>query len=245
MATLQYSPNGALVNMQEGGADKAYVGNQEVPFISGTQLRQYAATIYSESSFLGLVNQINPGDPQKEMQRETFAIAYTMYNYAMAKGAAFKKAGRSYGLNELLVDSSYTKGINSPAHYEYFGSGGDETRRRLATMAVVKLFTKQIADVQDVIRDLQGAQYWDGSDLFRLFTAHYRAKQGFELSNAAHGQIYRNVTVIKNADIITTCPAQDPKVAAKRQYTFMSTMTAGGTIFFKIHPQATAQGITW
>ena len=228
MASIYFNPEGALINYQPEGPDKAYIANQEVPYISGSQLRQYAATIYSEASFFGLVRQISPSDPLLDMKRETFAIAYTMYNYAMAKSAAFQRAGRVYGLRELLVDSNYTKGISSPAHQEYFGNGGDETRRRMATMAVIKLFTRQT-----------------GSDLFRLFKSHYRAKNGFELSNPAHGRIYENVSVISGAQIISTCPAQNPAVAAKREYTFLSTMTAGGTIFFKIHPQAAAQGITW
>lgn len=245
MATLIYSTNGALENIQQGGADKVVIGGQEVPYISGSQLRQYAATIYSESSFMGLVQQIAPANPVHEMQRETFAIAYTMYNYAMAKGAAFKRAGRRYGLKELLVDSSYTKGINSPAHQEYMGAGGDETRRRLATLAVIKLFTKQTHDVQDVIQNLNGAQYWDGNDLFRLYKSHFRAKNGFQLSSPAHGRIYQNVTVVRGAQVIASCTAQNANVAAKREYTYMSAMTAGGTIFFKIHPQAAAQGITW
>ncbi len=245
MATLYYDANGALQNMQQGGPDKAFIGQQEVPFISGSQIRQYAATIYSEASFMGLVKQIAPHDPMGEMRKETFAIAYTMYNYAMAKGAAFRRAGKQYGLRELLVDSNYTKGINSPAHQEYLGTGGDETRRQMATLAVIKLFTRQTQDVQPVIQALQGAQYWDGSDLFRLFKSHFRAKNGFELSNPGHGAIYQSVTVVRGAQVINSCPAQNPKVSAKRQYTYMSTMTAGGTIFFKIHPQAAQQGITW
>ncbi|MEO1654244.1 MAG: hypothetical protein AAFU64_11915, partial [Bacteroidota bacterium] len=226
--------------------DKSFIWNQEVPYISGSQLRQYAATIYSEASFMGLVQQIAPGDPIREMQRETFAIAYTMYNYAMAKGAAFRRAGRQYGLRELLVDNNYTKGISSPAHQEYLmGQGGDDMRRKFATLAVIKLFTRQVQDVQDVIQNLQGAQYWDGNDLFRLFKSHFRAKYGFELSNPQHGMIYQNVSVVRNTQTITSSPASNPKVSTKRQYTYMSTMTAGGTIFFKIHPQAAAQGITW
>lgn len=245
MATLIYNPDGSLANVQQGGPDKAIIGNQEVPFITGTQLRKYAATVYSESSFYGLAQQIAPANPLGEMTKETFAIAYTMYNYAMAKGAAFKRAGRRYGLVELLQDSNYTKGINSPAHQEYYGAGGDEHRRRLATLAVIKIFTKQTADMQGVIQQLGGAQYWDGNDLFRLYTKHFRARNGFELANPAHGAIYQGVTVINGAQVIASTPATNPNVAAKRQYTYMSTMTAGGTIFFKIHPEAAAQGITW
>jgi hypothetical protein len=179
------------------------------------------------------------------MERECMGIAVTMYNYARAKGAAFKRANKIYGLNELLVDSGYTKGINSPKFTEYFSAGGDEAKRRLTTLSVIKLFTRQFFDLQDVVTNLQGAQYWDGNDLFRRYRDHYRAKNGFELGNAAHGRIYQNVNVIQGAQIIATCPATDPKVAARRQFTFLSTMTAGGTIFFRIHPQAAAQGITW
>lgn len=245
MQTFFYTQEGALVNVQQGGPDKVIFENMEVPYISASQLRQYAAIIYSESSFWGLVQQIAPSNPLREMMRETFGICFTMYNYAMAKGAAFKRAGKYYGLNELLVDNNYTKGINSPAFNEYFGSGGDENRRRMATLAVIKLFTRQTQDVFDVVQGLNGAQYWDGNDLFRLFQRHFRAKNGFELSDPMHGAIYQNVSVIKNVQMITSCPAQDPNVAAKRQFTYLSTMTAGGTIFFKIHPQAAAQGITW
>jgi hypothetical protein len=245
MATLIYNSNGSLMDIQQGGPDKAIIGNQEVPFITGSQLRQYAATVYSEASFMGLTRQISPADPIGEMRRETFAITYTMYNYAMAKGAAFRNAGRRYGLAELLVDSNYTKGISSPAHHEYFGTGGDDTRRQMSTLAVIKLFTKQTHDVQDVMSKLQGVQYWDGSDLFRLYQSHFRAKNGYELSNPAHGAIYQGVNVVSGAQVISSCTAQNPTVASKRQYTYMSAMTAGGTIFFKIHPQAAAQGITW
>ncbi len=245
MATLIYNPNGALIDIQQGGHDVAIIGNMQVPYITGSQLQKYAATVYSESSFMGLVQQIAPNNPLREMQRETFAITYTMYNYAMAKGAALRNAGRVYGLAELLVDSNYTKGISSPAHNEYFTSGGDETRRQLATLSVAKLFTQQTYDVQDVIHQLNGAMYWDGNDLFRLYQNHFRAKNGFELSDPAHGAIYQGVSVVRGTQMIATCPAQNPTVAAKRQFTYLSTMTAGGTIFFRLHPQATQQGITW
>lgn len=245
MATLQFNLDGSINNIQYSGPDKAVIGQQEVPYISGSQLRQYAATIYSEASFMGLVQQTGSPDPIREMQRETFAVAYTMYNYTMAKGRAFKAIGKRYGLQQLLVDSSYTKGINSAGHQEYFGSGGDETRRKLSTLAVIKLFTGQTQDVQDVIRQLNGAQYWDGSDLFRIYKKHFRARYGFELSNPAHGRIYQNVSVIKGTQVIASTPAQNSNVASKRQFTYLSTMTAGGTIFFKIHPQAASQGVTW
>lgn len=245
MATLIYNTNGILVEIQHGGHDVAIIGNMQVPYITGSQLQHYAATVYAEASFMGLVQQIAPNDPVREMQRETFAITYTMYNYAMAKGAAFRNIGRVYGLTELLTDSNYTKGINSPAHNEYFTSGGDEMRRQLATLSVAKLFTQQVFDVQDVIQELNGAMYWDGNDLFRLYQSHFRAKNGFELSNPAHGAIYQGVSVVRGAQMIDSCPAQKPDVAAKRQFTYLSTMTAGGTIFFRLHPQATSQGVTW
>ena len=245
MATLYFGNDGALSNLDDEGDDRAYFGSNQIPYLTGSQLRDYAATVYSESSFMGLVKQINPNDPIREMTRETFAVAYTMYTYAIAKGAAFKRANKFYGLADLLKDGNYTKGISSPAHQEYFGTGGDETRRKLATMAVIKLFTRQTQDVQDVVQGLQGAMYWDGNDLFRLYKTHFRAKMGFELGNSAHGSTYQNVTVIKNPQVIASCTAQNPKVSDKRQYTYMSSMTIGGTIFFKLHPQAVQQGITW
>ncbi len=242
MAIL-FNVDGSIASIDDDTPDKAIIGKQEVPFISGAQLRSYAATVYSESSHNGILQFVAPNDPAREMQRETFAIAYSMYSYALAKSAAFKKAKRSYGLADLLVDSNYTKGINSPQHQEYFGTGGDETRRRQATLAVIKLFTKQTTDVSDIIQTLQGGGYWDGSDIFRKFPDHYRCRQGFELSNAIHGDLYKNVPKVNKT--IQSCPATDAKVSAQRQFTFLSTMTAGGTIFFKLHPNALAQGVTW
>lgn len=246
MASIYFDSQGALTRIDDEGDDKAFYNNQEVPFITGTQLQNYAGTVYSESSFMGLVRQINPSDPLGEMQKETFAIAYTMYTYAMIKNAAFKRAGRSYGLADLLVDNNYTKGLSSPAHQQYFQQGvGDEDRRKLATMAVIRLFMRMVGDMAGVIQNLNGAAYWDGNDLFRLFPAHYRCKQGFELSNENHGAIYQNVSVVKNPKVIQTCPATEPKVSAKRKFTFSSCTTYGGTIFFKIHDEAKSQGITW
>jgi hypothetical protein len=245
MASLIYNTAGALEDVRPGGADVAFYAGQQVPFITGSQLQKYAAIIYSESSFLGLARQINPANPAREMEREAFAIAATMFTYARAKGAAFQRANRFYGLNELLVDSGYTKGINSPKYTEYFSAGGDENKRRICTLAVIRMFMRQFWGLEDVIQQLQGSMYWDGNDLFRRYRDHYRARMGFELSNPLHGRIYQNVTVIQGAQIIASCPAQDPNVAIRRQYTFLSTTTFGGTIFFRLHPQATAQGITW
>ncbi|TAG86652.1 MAG: hypothetical protein EAZ20_12370 [Bacteroidetes bacterium] len=246
MASIYFDTQGSLVRTDEEGDDKAFYNNQEVPYITGSQLQNYAATIYSESSFMGLVRQINPSDPFGEMQKETFAIAYTMYTYAMTKNAAFKKLKRSYGLADLLVDNNYTKGLSSPAHQQYFQQGvGDEDRRKYATMAVIRLFMRMVGDFAGVIQSLNGAAYWDGNDLFRLYPNHYRCKQGYELSDDAHGTIYQNISVVKNAKVIQTCPATEPKVSAKRKFTFVSCVTYGGTIFFKIHDEAKAQGITW
>jgi hypothetical protein len=246
MASIYFDSQGAYVRADEEGEDKAFYNNQEVPFITGSQLQHYAATVYSESSFMGLVRQINPSDPLGEMQRETFAVAYTMYTYAMAKNAAFRRAGRSYGLADLLVDNNYTKGLSSPAHQQYFQQGvGDEDRRKLATMAVIRLFMRMVSDLASVIQSLNGAAYWDGNDLFRLYPNHYRCKQGFELGSSSHGSIYSNVSVVKNPQIIQSCPATEPKISAKRKYTFMSTVTYGGTIFFRLHDEAKAQGISW
>jgi hypothetical protein len=238
-----FNVDGSIANIDENTADKAFIGKQEIPFISGAQLRSYAATVYSESSHNGILQYVAPSNTLGEMQRETFAIAYSMYSYALAKSAAFKKAKRSYGLADLLVDSNYTKGINSPQHQEYFGTTGDKTRREQATLAVIKLFTKQTADVVDVIQALQGGGYWDGSDIFRKFPDHYRCRQGFELSNTMHGNVYKNIPNV--AKTIESCPATEARVSAQRQFTFMSTMTAGGSIFFKLHPNAVAQGISW
>jgi hypothetical protein len=245
MANYVYGANGALVNVQNSSTDKVFFGGQEVPYISATQLQRYAAIIYAEAASSSLVAQINPTNPAREMERECMAIAITMYNYARAKNAALARRGQTYGLNELVYDSGYTKGILSPNFSVYFGAGGDDAKRRVATLSVIRLFMRQFSAVPDLLTALQGAQYWDGNDLFRLFRTHYRAKKGFELSNSAHGRAYQNVRTIAGTQIITSVTAQDPAIAALRQYTFMSTMTAGGTIFFRIHPQAAAQGITW
>ncbi|MBL7775782.1 MAG: hypothetical protein JNK89_07240, partial [Saprospiraceae bacterium] len=139
----------------------------------------------------------------------------------------------------------YVKGISSPKFNEYFLPGGDDTKRTFANLAVLKLFTRQVHDIRDIIFNIQQAAYWDGNDLFRRYRDHYRAKQGFELSDPAHGRLYQRVTIVKGAQVIDSCPAQDPLVAARRRFTFLSTMTAGGSIFFRIHPEAAAQGISW
>lgn len=245
MATLIYHTNGALLQRKENGPDVAYFGNIEVPHLTATQLQRYAAIIYSEASFPGLLREINPGDLTGELWRETVGIAIAMYNYVRNKSAAFYRAGRAYGLNDLVNDSNYVKGINSPKFNEYFLGGGDDIKRNFANLAVLKLFTRQIQDIVPIIRQIQQAAYWDGNDLFRRYRDHYRARMGFELSDPAHGRLYQNVRVIAGTQIISSCPAQDPRVAAQRQYTFLSTMTAGGSIFFRLHPQAVAQGITW
>lgn len=245
MATLQYDISGQLLSEDPSGQDVAIINGVTVPYITGSQFREYAATVYSESSFMGLVQQINPANPTGEMEKETFAIALTMYNYAMAKNAAFQRAGKSYGLGDLLKDSNYTKGISSPAHQEYYQTGGDEQRRRYATLAVVRIFTRAYQHLAPIEQQLQGGLYWDGNDLYRVYKNHFRAKYGFELSNPQQGALYQNVSVVQNTQVIESSPASNPNVSAKREYTYMSTMTAGGTIFWKIHPQAAAQGVTW
>ena len=245
MATLTYNTNGVLVDRRENGPDVAVFGNVQVPLITASQLQRYAAIIYAEASFPGLLREINPANPTGELWREVVGIAICMYNYVRNKSNAFIKAGRVYGINDLVNDVNYVKGINSPKFNEYFFGGGDETKRSFANLAVMKLFSRQLEDIRPVIVSIQQAAYWDGNDLFRRFRDHYRAKQGFELSNPAHGWLYQKVTVIPGTQVITSCPAQDPKVAARRQYTFLSTMTAGGSIFFRIHPQAAAQGVSW
>ncbi|MDX2303334.1 MAG: hypothetical protein NW226_11065 [Microscillaceae bacterium] len=247
MATYYFNTDGSIANINQGGPDVAFIGNLQVQTVNATDLRKFAAIVYSESSFWGLVQQIAPANPFLEMQRETFGITFTMFTYARAKNAAMQRAGKSYTFHDMLGDKNYTHGIGSTAYNEFLAdTGGDERRRKAVVLAVMRLFLgpQYQQDMQDVIVGLDGAVFWDGNDLFRLFKSHYRAKQGFELSNPAHGAIYQNVSVVKNAQVITSSPASNPNViAANRQYTFMSTMTLGGTIFFKIHPQAAAQGV--
>ncbi len=245
MATLTYHTNGTLLDRRENGPDMAIFGNIQVPIITATQLQRYAAIIYAEASYPGLLREINPTNPAGELWRETVAIAIAMYNYVRNKSMAFYRAGQVYGINDLVNDANYVKGVSSPKFNEYFLPGGDETKRVYATLAVLKLFTQQVQDIREIIMSMQQAAYWDGNDLFRLYRNHYRAKQGFELGDPAHGRLYQNVTIIPGTQIISSCPAQDPKVAARRQFTFLTTMTAGGSIFYRIHPQAQAQGVNW
>ncbi|TNE68081.1 MAG: hypothetical protein EP344_01665 [Bacteroidetes bacterium] len=245
MATLTFHTNGVLLNRQENGPDLAVFGNTPVPIITGSQLQRYAAILYAEASYPGLLREINPSDPSGELWREVVGIAICMYNYVRNKSLAFYRAGRAYGLNDLVHDVQYIKGINGPQFNEYFLPGGDTLKRNYANLAVLKLFTRQVYDIRSIIMEIQQAAYWDGNDLFRLYQNHYRAKQGFELGDPAHGRLYQNVSIVKGTQILESCPAQDPVVASRRQYTFLSTMTAGGSIFFRIHPQAAAQGISW
>ena len=245
MATLTYHTNGKLLDRRENGPDMAVFGNIQVPLITASQLQRYAAIIYAEASYPGLLREINPNNPAGELWRETVGIAIAMYNYVRNKSAAFYRAGRVYGITDLVNDANYVKGISSPKFNEYFLPGGDETKRNFANLAVLKLFTRQVYDIREIIMSMQQAAYWDGNDLFRLYKNHYRAKQGFELGDPAHGRLYQNVTIIPGTQIISSCPAQDPYVAARRQYTFLTTMTAGGSIFYRIHPEAAAQGVSW
>ena len=247
MATYYYNTDGSLADIKQIGPDVAFIGNLQVQSVKASDLRKFAAIVYSESSFMGLVRQIAPDNPYLEMQRETFGITFTMFTYARAKNATLQRIGKSYTFHDMVVDKNYTHGIGSNAYHEFLADeGGDEQRRKAVILAVMRLFLgpQYQQDVQDVILGLDGATYWDGNDLFRLFRSHYRAKQGFELLEPAHGAIYQNVTVIKNTQVITSSPASNPSVLNHgRQFTFMSTMTLGGTIFFKLHPQAVAQGI--
>ncbi len=245
MASLIYNKAGALEGIQPGVADDAIYAGQRVPYLTGSQLQRYAAIIYAESTYLGLLRQIHPVQPIVEMEREAFAMAVTMYQYARSKSAAFQRAQRFYGLQDLLNDSGYTKGINSPILQEYYGEAGDEQRRRSATLAVIRLFTRQFWGFESVVEAVQGALYWDGNDLFRRYKDHYRAKKGFELGHSDHGRLYQEVTSLEGVQVIQSCPATDPAVAVLRTYTFRSCATFGGSIFFQLHPQALEQGISW
>lgn len=253
MATLFYDMNGNLQNVSQQGEDVARIADHPVPFIRGSQLQQYAAIVYSEAGGVGLLQQMGYANPIAEMEKETFAIALTMFSYAKAKGAAFKRANKRYGLRELLVDSSYTHGINSPAHHEYFGhpNSGDPERRRLSTLAVINLFAlmhQPTPPMQEVMQNAghntpHPTMYWDGMDLFTRYRAHYRAKQGFELSNPNHGRLYSRLTSTRGTHIIESTAANPPKNG--RNFTFMSMMGYGGSIFFRLHDQAIQAGITW
>jgi hypothetical protein len=228
MATYHFNLDGSLVSADPSG-NAAVVGGRSFP-LTGSQLTMYAATIYAEASFMGLVQQINPNDPEGEMQRETFAIAYSMFNYASAK----KQKDATYTFDRMLVDKNYTHAIGSPAYNEYFSAGGDSIRKKYATQAIIKMFTRNTADMLHVIQTLDGGPFWDGSDIYQRFRDHYRAKQGFKLSDPAHGRLYQNVTVVQGTQVIETVEGNNKWIQGP--YTFMSTMTAGGTIFWKFMP---------
>jgi len=239
MATsYHFNTNGALAKT-ESGADKAYVQGHEVPYISGSNLVTFAAIVYSESASSGLVNQITGGrSADREMFRENFGMVQAMFNYSIAKNAALRKAGRgSYGLPQLLNDKDYAKGRGSAIFNEYFGTGGDQKRRQYATLAVLKLFTKNINDVRDIATS--GIVGWDGKDLYTRYKEHYRFKVGLELGNPSHGHLYNPLGI----QTIASQAATSPNVKG-RQYTWQSVFTAGGSIFHRIHPQAAAQGIS-
>ncbi|MCS6821755.1 MAG: hypothetical protein NZ551_07790 [Microscillaceae bacterium] len=250
--SVHFDSSGKFLGQASDNIDVAVWNGNQVPYITGSQLMEYAATVYAESTPTAWLQAQNPSHGvARERTRETFAIVFAMYNYVViGKGVAMKRRNQTYGLAELLTDTSYTKGITSPAHKEYYEIGkGDEPRRREATLSVIRLFTNQVQDVQDVIKEMNGAMYWDGNDLFRRFPDHFRCRMGFQLGNPAHGAIYQNLRGINptlaTTKVITDCPATDPKISAQRQFTYLSTFVAGGTIFFRIHPQAIAQGVTW
>ena len=243
MATFYYNTDGSIANVNQGGPDVAFIGNIQLQTVKASDMRRFAAIIYSESSYWGLCKEIAPANPYLEMQRETFAIAFTMFNYTMAK----KKKGLNYSFFDLLGDKNYTHGIGSREYNDFMeGNPKDRHRGQAVVMATMRLLLgpQYQQDMQDVVQGLDGAVFWDGNDLFRRFREHYRAKQGFELSNPAHGAAYQNVTSVQGAQIITSNPASNPNVIKTgRQYTFMSTITLAGTIFFKLHPQAVQQGV--
>ncbi len=134
------------------------VQSQNAP--TSEQINKFAAIIYAESSFMGVVRQINPVDPIGEMEKECLAIGITMHNYMIAKEAAFKNAGRVYGLDELIVDSNYTKGVSGSTHDEYFRSEGDQFRREAALRAAETVLLKRNSEkAKQMAEKLQGAQY--------------------------------------------------------------------------------------
>lgn len=245
MATVYYNTDGSIHSINNGGPDVAFIGSIQLQSVKASDLRKFAGIIYAEASYTGLVQQINPANPDREMQRETFAIALSMFNYVQAK----KRKGSDFNFFKLInpaTGKNYVHGIVSRDFGEFVnGDPKDHKRANAAIMASMRLLLgpQYQQDMQDIVRGLQGSVWWDGNDLFRRYKEHYRAKQGFQLSNPAHGAIYQN-TNIKGAQIISDCVASNPKVLSTgRQYTFLSTMALAGSIFFKLHPQAEAQGV--
>ncbi|WP_026998927.1 hypothetical protein [Eisenibacter elegans] len=240
MTDYLFNTDGSLASTRPG-SNKAFIGNQEVPFISAADLVTYAAIIYSESASQGLVTQITGGaNVEREMARETYGMARAMFNYTIKKNQALQRANRgSYGLKQLLTDANYAKGKGTPIYQEYYTTGGDHLRRKLSTLAVIKIFTRNEGDVADIANsDIVG---WDGRDVFTRYQAHYRFQTGLELGNPAHGQLYSRLGI----QTIATGAASNPNViAAGRKYTWLSVFTAGGSIFYALHPQAVAQGIS-
>lgn len=237
MATLIFDNGGNLIDTQPNNADQAIIGGQPVPHISGSQLRAYSATIYAEATYMGLVKQINPGNPMAEMEKETLAMAFAMRNYVMAKRAK----GVKYGFRELLSDTNYVKGSTGPHHQEYYNEGtGDIDRRRFATLAAIRLFTQNISGLEQVVQSLNGAMFWGGQYFFKKYPNLPIIQNGFELGDPTHGQIYQN-TNISGTQILQSYPTQKPGLG--RRFTYLSTMTAAGSIFYKIHPEAHGIGV--
>ena len=243
MATFYYNTDGSISNVNQGGPDVAFIGNIQLQTVKASDMRRFAAIIYAESSFWGLVQQIAPANPYLEMQRETFAMAYTMFNYTMAKK---RKTGK-YGFFDLLYDEKYVHGIKSRDFTEFMeGNPKDLRRSQAVVMASMRLFLgpQYQRDMQDVIQRLNGALYWDGNDLFRRFKAHWRGVNGFVLSDPAHGAIYQNVTSISGTQVISTTPATREYIVNQGiQYVYLSTTTFAGSIFFKFHPQGEKLGV--
>lgn len=214
-----------------------------------SNISKLEAIVYSETTEKSLLVQLYPesknlqkGEKEKfeiEMEKEALAIALTCLNYRKAKNDAFKKAGKVYTLADLVVDANYTKGVGSDKNTEYYSEKADPLKKRIVKEAVALALSGKGGKVAE---ELNGAAYWNSNNLFRLYPNHYFSKNGFELGKPAHGSLYKNV---KNYKKISTQKATDPNRSKKRSYTYLSTYTAGGSIFFKLHPEAIAQGITW
>lgn len=242
MITYYYDSDGILIN-KKTGADKVVYNGALLNNISGSQFRKYAAIAYAEATYYDLIAQISPNEPYPAMTRETLGIASAMINYTSIR---FQLSKGTYQLDHMLSDQGYLSSIGKPLYNEYLNtdSGGDMYRRKAASLAVLKIFGHTRSDQE--INQYQGVMYWNGMNLFRVSSyVPYRAKTGFELGHPAHGKIYLNTQMEPNTRVLTTTPASAPNIKSVRQFTYLSSHTEGGTIFFRLHSQAIQQGISY
>ncbi|MEO1654243.1 MAG: hypothetical protein AAFU64_11910, partial [Bacteroidota bacterium] len=241
MITYYFNEDGVQLD-KKSGQDKVVYQGAILNNITATQFRKYAAIVYAEATYYDLISQISPNAPYEVMKEETLGIASAMINYTTIR---FQLSNGDYNLDSMLSDTGYISSIGKRLYNEYLNteSGGDMYRRKAASLAVLKIFgyTRSQADIDRY----QGIMYWNGMNLYRISSyVPYRAKVGFELSDPAQGQIYQNTHLASQTKVLTSTPATATSTISRNMtYTYFSSHTAGGTIFFRLHSQAIRAGI--